>query len=149
VLTCLQGSSQAGPAGDDVVHEESLMVASLGFSEFWQTLIKLRFCPPRWSAEIHGNRKDGCQTQILLVSAWIECSLRSSIRSTGLLDPSRRGGTCPIKNCWIYLGGPFDDESGRSWQVDGFGKFAESLISEIFCDFTFRPRLMVIGCSLF
>jgi hypothetical protein len=26
VLTCLQGSSQAGPAGDDVAHEEIMAV---------------------------------------------------------------------------------------------------------------------------
>ncbi len=33
MLESLQGSSQAGPAGDDVAHEEIMPVAGLGLSE--------------------------------------------------------------------------------------------------------------------
>jgi len=33
---CLQGSSQAGPAGDDVAHEESMLGDGLGLSELNQ-----------------------------------------------------------------------------------------------------------------
>jgi len=50
---CLQGLSQAGPAGDDVAHEEFTLSAGLGLSEFWQISTKLRLCPAQWPAEIH------------------------------------------------------------------------------------------------
>ena len=33
MITCRQGSSQAGPAGDDVAHEESMLGGGLGLSE--------------------------------------------------------------------------------------------------------------------
>jgi len=34
VIRCLQGSSQAGPAGDDGAHEESMTETGLGFPEW-------------------------------------------------------------------------------------------------------------------